>query len=260
MRSPTNAVPAWSVVLLLATAAAPVLSGEDTLPLAPGAIPTTQQIDAALVDLRLDPNLPQERTVRSLRWRQDDQARTPDETPGWILWMQGLFGWIAGSARALTWVVIALLVAMIAVFVIRLLRAGRTGRLDAGFIAPTHVRDLDIRPDSLPADIGLAARTLWDAGAQRQALALLYRGLLSRLAHQHQAPVRDSTTEGQSVVLAQRHLSTPAAGFAAQLVTSWQNAVYGDNMPPTAAVHALCADFRAALDVAAADAVDRPAP
>ena len=44
------------------------------------------------------------------------------------------------------------------------------------FVAPSHVRDLDIRPESLPDDVGAAALALWQRGEQRAALALLYRG------------------------------------------------------------------------------------
>src|SRR4029079_6929748 len=77
---------------------------------------------------------------------------------------------------------------------------------DDGFVAPTHVRDLDIRPESPTDDIGAAARQLWDRGEQRAALALLYRGMLSRLAHVHRVPIRDSSTEGDCVELASAQL------------------------------------------------------
>ena len=82
--------------------------------------------------------------------------------------------------------------------------SARAPRGDDAFVAPTHVRDLDIRPESLPDDIGAAARALWDRGEHRAALALLYRGLLSRLAHVHRLPIRDSSTEGDCLALAAR--------------------------------------------------------
>ena len=56
-------------------------------------------------------------------------------------------------------------------------------------------------------DIGAAARVLWDRGDHRAALALLYRGMLSRLAHVHRIPIRDSSTEGDCLALAASHLT-----------------------------------------------------
>jgi hypothetical protein len=113
---------------------------------------------------------------------------------------------------------------------------------------PTHVRDLDIRPESLPSDIGAAARQLWDSGEHRAALALLYRGLLSRLAHVHKVPIRDSTTEGDCLSLAVQHVDETRHAYVAQLVRTWQRAVYGGAEPDTATVHALCDAFGRTLD------------
>src|SRR5262249_10543529 len=114
--------------------------------------------------------------------------------------------------------------------------------------APTHVRDLDIRPESLPDDVGAASRALWDRGEHRPALALLYRGCLSRLAHVHEVPIRDSTTEGECVVLAAGHLSPGAAAYVAQLVRIWQRAVYRGEEPSAEVMYSLCDGFGGALD------------
>jgi hypothetical protein len=110
------------------------------------------------------------------------------------------------------------------------------------------VRDLDIRPASLPDDIGSAALALWERGEQRAALALLYRGLLSRLVHVHGVPIRASSTEGECLSLARPRLADAGARYAARLVEIWGGAVYGGLLPPTPAVQALCGEFAAALD------------
>src|SRR6185295_7845985 len=103
----------------------------------------------------------------------------------------------------------------------------RGGTAAIVFNPPTHVRDLDIRPETLPPDIGAAARALWDAGDRRAALALLYRGLLSRLIHVHRLPIRDSSTEGDCLELAARHLTDTRRQYAAALIRAWQRFVYG---------------------------------
>ena len=117
------------------------------------------------------------------------------------------------------------------------------------FVAPSHVSDLDIRPESLPADIGAAARALWDRNERRAALALLYRGLLSRLVHVHRLPIRDSSTEGDCRLRLPKHIfRARAASYTSRLVRVWQRAVYGREDIQTAAVHDLCDGFSATLD------------
>ena len=127
------------------------------------------------------------------------------------------------------------------------------------FVAPTHVQDLDIRPESLPPDIGAAARELWDRGEQRAALALLYRGLLSRLAHVYEVPIRDSSTEGDCLTLAARRLDGVRIAYITQLVRTWQRAIYGGMAIETSVVHELCAGFAANLDVPASAEAPRGA-
>jgi hypothetical protein len=137
---------------------------------------------------------------------------------------------------------------MLLVFLVRLARGWRrTPSLAKRFVAPSHVRDLDIRPESLPDDIGAAAAALWDRGNQRAALALLYRGAVSRLVHAHGVPIRASSTEGDCLTLAGPQLDSTAAEYFSRLVTTWRNAVYGGLSPTTSVVHELCSRFGDAL-------------
>lgn len=241
---------ALHAVLLVAALACAVPAAHGADAVDPDEVPafTTLQVQQAAEAVRADPNLGTERKVRTLKWRNDgEEARGPASIPPWLQWIRDLFGWIGQSARLLVWIFCGLLAAFVAIYLLRLLQ-GRGPRVTLPAAAPTHVRDLDIRPESLPADIGAAARALWDAGDARRALALLYRGLLSRLAHVHHAPVRDATTEGDTVTLAQRFLPVAAHDYAAGLVNTWSHAVYGDRMPDTAHVHALCDGFAGSLD------------
>ncbi len=138
---------------------------------------------------------------------------------------------------------------LLLVFLWRLFRAITLPERARKFEAPSFVRDLDIRPESLPADIGAAARSLWDSGEHRSALALLYRGLLSRLVHVHHVPIRDSSTEGDCMTLANRHLvAEDQKIYVTSLVRVWQRAVYGGENIPTESVHALSDEFSRALD------------
>jgi hypothetical protein len=208
-------------------------------------------IDRALERVKADPNLATERTIPSLRW--SDQ--TPFDLWNVPRWIAGVFRWLTQSARLLMWTAAAIFLALIAVYIVRLVRARRTDHAGSLVDAPTHVRDLDIRPESLPADVGAAARALWDRGEPRAALALLYRGLLSRLAHVHRVPIRDSTTEGDCLALATTYLTDDRRSYAARLVLVWQRGVYGGQAADTAAVHGLCDAFASMLDAGAQGAL-----
>lgn len=211
------------------------------------AAPTREEITAAVEKVKADPNLNPERRVHFLRWVSSGESR-PHQTPSWILWFIGLFRWLAESARVLMWVAAAVLASVLALYLIRLARGWRAGRAAPQFVAPSHVGELDIRPESLPDDIGGAAQALWQKGEQRAALALLYRGLLSRLVHAHAVPIRHSSTEGDCLTLAARHLDTARNAYASQLIRVWQQAVYGGQIPLDASITALCEGFAAALD------------
>jgi uncharacterized protein DUF4129 len=213
--------------------------------------PTASDIDRAIERIKTDPNLAAQQTIKTLKWRSSTEAST-STMPGWLLWIAGFFKWIEQSARTVVWVAAAVLAGLIGVYVSRIIRAQRESTAIGGFVAPTHVHDLDIRPETLPDDIGAASRALWDGGEHRAALALLYRGLLSRLAHVHHVPIRDSSTEGDCLVLAAAHLHAERRDYAARLVRVWQRFVYGREEVMPATIYALCDEFTPSLDATAA--------
>jgi Domain of unknown function (DUF4129) len=206
--------------------------------------PDDAEIATAVAKLSADPNLASARKVRTLRWVDDAHERPRTTTPAWIAWLGELFAWLADAGRLLLWVGCVLLLSVAGLYVYRFARDRAGHALPPRGLAPTHVRDLDIRPESLPDDIGAAALDLWERGEQRAALSLLYRGLLSRLAHVYALPIRDSSTEGDCMELAARQLDSSRATYVARLVGTWQHCVYGGTVPGSAEVKALCADFR----------------
>jgi hypothetical protein len=208
--------------------------------------PDEETIERAVQEVKADPNLATERTIKTLRWKGSGETK-PSARPAWIDWVAGFFRWLDQSARVLVWLAVGGLVGLLAFYIVRTFRAWDSAPGEAEFVAPTHVQDLDIRPESLPADIGGTARRVWDRGEHRAALALLYRGLLSRLAHVHHLPLRDSSTEGDCLALSAR-LEAVGRDYAARLIVLWQAAVYGHRDADTAAVYALCDGFATSLD------------
>jgi len=217
--------------------------------------PTDAQIDRAAQIVKADPDIANQVTIRRIGWDDEtrkDRPREKGKLPAWMRWIVDLFEWIAESSRMLLIVVLAALAALLVTFIVRVFVSNRgPGARSRAFVAPTHVQDLDIRPESLPADIGAAARALWDRGEQRAALALLYRGLLSRLAHVHEVPIRDSSTEGDCLRLASRVLDAGRTAYVTQLVRTWQRAIYGGLGTEPAVMHELCAGFAPSLDASA---------
>jgi hypothetical protein len=243
-------LPATAAAVVIATlslAAAPL---QEKSVRSNAATPSHADIERALERVEADPNLATERTIKTLRWKTSGETK-PSETPAWLLWVIGLFRWIEQSARILVWGGAIALAGCLVVYIIRVLRT-RTdqGRKAESFVAPTHVRDLDIRPETLPPDIGAAARALWDGGDHRASLALLYQGMLSRLAHVHDVPIRDSSTEGDCLALAVNHLPAEKCEYVLRLVRAWQRLGYGREQVQAAIAHRLCEEFASMLDPA----------
>jgi hypothetical protein len=216
--------------------------------------PTTTQVEAAVDTLMADPNLAREKKTRTLKWKSSQARQQPSF--GFMPWLAELFKWFGSTARVVIWGVIAVLVAMLAVAIIRQLRDIELRRAPRRSDAPTHVRDLDIRPESLPDDIGAAALALCERGEHRAALSLLYRGLLSRLVHAYEVPIKQSSTEGDCLALAEHHLQRDTMSYVTRLIRTWQRAVYGGKEAESAEVRALCAGFGIALTAPAT--VDEP--
>jgi hypothetical protein len=206
------------------------------------AAPDEAEVTKALEQVKADPNLSPHRMARTLKWVGKDEQKKYEPSGGFA-WLAGLFQAAAGASRVFFWAVILVLLGLLGVLVVRLAQGfryeGRTRRP----AAPTHVRELDIRPESLPRDIGATAMALWERNDHRGALVLLYRGLLSRLVHGHQVPIRESSTEADCLTLASTRLDANAVSYTAGLVRAWQLAIYGARDPATEQMRALCTDF-----------------
>ena len=235
MRSETQAV-LLSLALLAGSAAAAE----------PASAPTRQQVNAELDQLRTDPSLGGTHKQKTLRLKEQDPfKKTPKkaEPNPFLSWMRDFSRWMTDAGRVMVWALAALAVALFIVGLRHWVRV-RAGRVKGvGAKLPSHVRDLDIRPESLPEQIGASAAALWQRGEHRAALSLLYRGALSQLVHQHAVPIRAASTEGECVALAAARLAPERSAFFGRLVRAWQLAVYGARLPESSSVLALCAEF-----------------
>lgn len=206
--------------------------------------PSREEVQSARDQVRKDPNLGGTRQEQTLRFKDmNDWKSKPSKSEPPPMWLVGMARWIADAGRLVIWALGAVAVALFLVGLRHWIRVRAEGASVKTLQLPSHVRELDIRPESLPNQIGATARDWWLRGEHHAALSLLYRGALSRLVHDHAVPIRAASTEGECVQLAARRLSQDRSAFFARLVSAWQLTVYGARMPQSDSVLALCADF-----------------
>lgn len=216
------------------------------------ALPSASQVEAERERLKSDPNLPAQRMEKTLRFidkKKTPEKRTEPQTAPWLI---DAVRWFNETGRLLVWALGAVAVALLLVGLRTWIKVRGDQARPAGRRLPSHVRDLDIRPESLPDRIGPAALALWQGGEQRAALSLLYRGALSRLVHDHEVPITAASTEGDCLRLAGPQLDADRLAYVDGLVQAWLQAVYGHRLPEDTVVQALCAQFDARLGPVAA--------
>jgi hypothetical protein len=206
---------------------------------------TPAAVQAAVETLRHDPNLSRDKTIRSLHWIAGEQKPPPKDAPAWIA---SLFLFLTQSASLVIWVAGATGLAVAAVWAYRLVRSRRSAPAVAAAQGSLRVQDLDINPNSLPADVGGVALGLLEAGRTREALSLLYRGALSRAVHRFSVVVGESFTEGEALRAVGQRLERPQVKYFAALVALWQRVVYAAEAPAPESVAALCREFAPTFD------------
>jgi len=108
---------------------------------------------------------------------------------------------------------------------------------------PQQAFGMDLKPESLPADIAAHAESLWQTHP-REALGLLYRALLSHLLHDFNIALKSADTEGQ-VLQRIELLQQPALlAYSKNLTGHWQNMAYGHRLPPAQVQQELCNGWR----------------
>jgi len=225
----------------------------------PDAVLTPADVQTAVEAMRHDPNLRRDKTTRSLHWvAGKDKPTPPQDAPAWIV---SLFRFMSESASLLIWVAGAIGLAVAAVWVFRLVRSRRAAPPPPAAVrGSSRVQNLDIDPDSLPADVGAAALSLLEEGRAREALSLLYRGALSRIVHRFAVAVGESFTEGEALRAVQRRLDGPRVQYFSSLLALWQRVVYAAEAPAAESVAMLCRSFAPNFDAAGTrGAADRAA-
>ncbi|TLM79123.1 DUF4129 domain-containing protein [Microbulbifer harenosus] len=115
---------------------------------------------------------------------------------------------------------------------------------------PETLFGLDLRRESLPDDITAEVLRLWRAGAEREALGLLYRASLSDLISRYDCPFQDHHTEAECAHLVRDEaqqdprLHPALVQFFGLLTATWQRLAYAHKAPANAQLEALCAQWQ----------------
>ncbi|WP_137939224.1 hypothetical protein [Chitinivorax sp. B] len=173
-------------------------------------------------------------------WLDTDKRSKHDASENDPHWLLGLLELLASSMRWLVWLVGGLLIALAVAWLLRHVRfeAGKPSWRKR--MPPAALFGLAITPESLPAHPGQAAQTLAAQGKLREALSLLYRASLSSLVHDYQLPVEPGDTERDCTLRSRALISVEAHHYFNELVTAWQHAAYGHNLPALTTIESLC--------------------
>jgi hypothetical protein len=139
---------------------------------------------------------------------------------------------ISNLLKMLLWAL--LIVALLMAFIYRrrilaMLKPGSRKQVQPD--KPDILFGMDIRPESLPADIAGAARNYWQQGEHRAALSLLYRGALMQLTRYDALHIADSHTEGDIINLARPVLSNTRFSYLQAITNAWRSIAYAHRLP-----------------------------
>lgn len=151
---------------------------------------------------------------------------------------------VAFAAKFGLWIVVAGLL-MVLLFNVRRwlpwVAAARARRR-----APDAIEVHDVETAAaMPDDIANAVRALWERGRAREALSLLYRASVSRLADRLGTPLPPGATEADCLRHARKLGEDAYAALFARIVRCWQAAAYAQRLPAGPDVEALLRAWQA---------------
>ncbi|MEG3791355.1 DUF4129 domain-containing protein [Lysobacter sp. CCNWLW3] len=174
-----------------------------------------------------DPTVAPKRKVtnwkpRNPRKPSDTKAPAALEGLGVVLALIGKYG---------LWLLIGTLALLILVTAPRWLRWLRdSARAEGREPTPVHT-SVVVEPEPLPDDIPSAARRLWQAGRQRDALALLYRASVEAMVARAQVVLVPGATEAECLRASRKMPLAEDREVFANAVRTWQYAAYAQRLP-----------------------------
>ncbi len=174
-------------------------------------------------------------TVKIAPWADSDGSKLPD-LRGWA----PRFDAAKAALSIASYVLLCLAVYLSARAILRAAKDAQKAQKP-----PETLFDLDVRPESLPKDVGAAARELFPASA-RAAVSLVFRACLSKLIHLHRLPLGAGMTENEILDLCGR--LAPETHRAAQSAFSvWIDCAYAHEVIPIERLNAMILAYERAI-------------
>jgi uncharacterized protein DUF4129 len=192
--------------------------------------PGTRDPAQVIQDVLRDPEFGGVKRVKV--WRLKDRAaleNAVEAAPSPFLLELGRA--VAAIVQPVLWGLLIVALAYLLIRARRKIPEARRSRDRSRPAPPEILSGLDIRPESLPADIAGTARRLQDEGKPAESMSLLYRGALARLAAVEGLPLKKSFTEGDCLDVVARKVAPERARYFRILTETWQAAAYGRRMP-----------------------------
>jgi hypothetical protein len=121
-----------------------------------------------------------------------------------------------------------------------IMNRGRGAALSPASPAARIVMGLEVSPETLPADIPGAARSLWRQGRHQDALGLLYRGAISRVMEEGRVEIQESDTEGDCMRRVAQVGAAAHPDYFRGITGIWIRLAYAGHCPAEREVEALC--------------------
>ncbi len=157
-------------------------------------------------------------------------------------------GWLAGFGQMLSVVfqicAVTLLIGFVGWLLWRYRHVFKSRRAigDGGSFKPSArvVMGMEVSSISLPDDVPTAAWALWQEGRHQEALALLYRGSISRVIELARVEIHESDTEGDCLRRVQTAGPVAHPEYFRGITGAWIRLAYAGVSPADAEVHMLC--------------------
>lgn len=210
---------------------------------------------AVIKEVLEDPDFGSTTKAKRLRLKDLDDSKKKNDPNASTAWLKNAIEILRGLAKfieILLWIAFVAALIAVAFAVYRYSpalqkftqRLGWQQKVQTG----SRVFDLDIRPQTLPANIPATAKALLQQGKRRQAMSLLYRGALSRLVHNHGMTIQPSATENQCVSQVDTEQPEYRSKPFKSLTSLWQQTAYAQTPPDDQDLDNICSQWKNAFD------------
>ncbi|MFM9887973.1 MAG: DUF4129 domain-containing protein [Burkholderiales bacterium] len=200
---------------------------------------------AKIVEILNQPTFEVYQDVTEWRWKgEQSEAKAPKPDR----WSLAFLETLASLLRSLAWIAAVAVVAAAIWYGRRFVQPPEARAASRRKPAETAF-GFDVRPASLPRDLGAAARELIAKQHLREALSMLYRGALSVLIYRYHVEVLPGDTERACVHAAGAALPPDAARFFFLLVRAWEQSAYAGRSPQQEECNHLVGEWVAHFDL-----------